>query len=361
MVGDWLKHNYHSEIRVDMVDPHDLTKVLGTLEGVDLADSSLSWGYYADTRVSGSISTIDDNYIDHSLLRIVHLIPEWDYEQPLATLWVKGDDTEYTNGVWKTTYDLMSAMATLQNDYTTTPLTVDSGAMYIDVVKHLLEGANRPYKINNPRDYRFMRARVYEMGDSRMSNIFDMTTATKNRVNVDPLGYVTINRWDTPAEREPIFKLELEGEQTNVIESISRTSDRLQTENMVIVSAGTEDKTVVGWARSNGEESFAARGYTLAKVVSLDNLSPLTKARADQEAESRLKSAVLASTEWSFDCLYLPLTEGDVITMSVPEGKFGGDYKCLVKNVELNLEYMTISIKLKDIQQGYVEESEDVM
>lgn len=361
MVGDWLKHNYHSEIRVDMVDPHDLTKVLGTLEGVDLADSSLSWGYYADTRVSGTISTIDDNYIDHSLLRIVHLIPEWNYEQPLATLWVKGDDTEYTKGAWKTSYDLMSAMATLQNDYTTVPLTVDSGAMYIDVVKHLLEGASRPYKINNPRDYRFQRARVYEMGDSRMSNIFDMTTATKNRVTVDPYGYVTINRWDTPSEREPSMVLDLEGERTNALEGISRSSDRLQTENMVIVSAGSEDNTVVGWAKSNGSESFAARGYTLAKVVSLESLSPLTKARADQEAESRLKSAVLASTEWSFESLYLPLTEGDVIMVNVPTGKYGGAYKCLVKNVELSLEHMTISLKLKDIQQGYVEDSEDVM
>lgn len=361
MAENWLQHDYHSEIRVDMVDPHDLTKVLGVLEGVVLSDSSLSWGYYADTRVSGTITTIDDNYIDHSLLRIVHLVPEWGYEKTLATLWVKGDDTEYENGAWKTTYDLMSAMATLQNDYTTVPLTVDSGAMYIDVVKHLLEGANRPYKINNPRDYRFQRARVYEMGDSRMSNIFDMTTATKNRVNVDEYGYVTINRWDTPAVREPSMVLDLEGSGTNVLEGISRTSDRLQTENMVIVSAGSEDNTVVGWAKSNGSESFAARGYTLAKVVSLESLSPLTKARADQEAESRLKSAVLASTEWSFSCLYLPLTEGDVVQINVPTGKYEGRYKCLVKNVELSLEYMTISLKLKDVEQGYVEDSEDVV
>lgn len=354
---DWSDINRVDEIEVQMLTPRGFAN-RGKLDGVILNGSSISWGYYADNRVSATIKTVDDNYIDHSFLRVVHRVPEWGYSNTLGTFAVHGDDANRNNGAWETTYDCVSAIALLEKDYTTSHFSICVGAYVKQAFEVLFKGAGRPYVLKaDMNNYRYKKAKVYELSDSRRANLYDMCDTSGNRADVDGNGNITISKYLSPSSRQATWEIRLDDPRTNAIDGLSRSSDRLTTPNMVLVKSSrevknnnkTEKQDIWGYAKATGSESFTARGYTICEVVEVDKVDPQNSAGASKEAQKRLKSLSSATTEWTLTTLYLPIKTGDIVTLVVPDGKYASRRKCLVKNLELSLDSMTQSLTLKEV------------
>lgn len=60
---DWKDPRRVDNIHLYMVDPHNLDDVIGEIKDVTLSGCSLTFGYDTDTRASGKIQFLDENYI----------------------------------------------------------------------------------------------------------------------------------------------------------------------------------------------------------------------------------------------------------------------------------------------------------
>ncbi|ANE22411.1 hypothetical protein AAY81_03920 [Denitrobacterium detoxificans] len=356
---DWTRQDRADLIRVYMVDPRSL-EVRGELEGVLLDGSSVTWGYETDTRVSGTIKALDSNWIEHSLLRVVHEVPAEGYSNALATLVVTADPSEHAHGATVTTYECHSALSMLEADYLPYHLTIGANARSNDVVAKLLGGAGRPYSIQGDAiNKRYSEAVVYPIGDSRLSDLFDIADASGNRIDVDGMGNVTWGRYVEPSKRATTWALDMAAADTNVLDGLESSSTRLSDPSRIVVTyKGSEERTVNGkketvdveiaaYADRTGEQTAAQRGYVIAEVVSIDELEPATKAQAQLEANSRIPS--VDRREWQFSMLYMPIAAGDVLELTIPDGPDAGTHRALARNMELDLKTMVMKVTAKEI------------
>lgn len=351
---DWTNQNRVDEIVIELVDPNNLNRVRDTLDNVIVGNSSLDFGYYTDTRVSGSIETIDDNYDGTSFLRIVHSVKGTDYKKPLATLAVSSDDGSINKNSIKKTYECKSALAMLEKDYIPDIFSIGIGAYAFDVISKTLSGASRPYLINNSaNNYRYSEAKTYELGDSRLSNLFDMCDISNNRIDVDGNGYVTVDKYISPSNKNIKYIIDLADERTNVIDGINFSSDKFSVPNMVIAKSSTktddEEKPFWGYAVSSGEYSRAKRGYTICEIVEVDKVDPQNSAGASAYAQKKLEELSAPTNEWTLSLLYLPLNTGDTVSLEFQEEDEKVIKKCMVKNISLNLGTMVEQVTLKEV------------
>lgn len=365
MAYDWLDQTRKDELHFYMVSPTNPNDVYGELDGVDLSKSSLTAEYYTDTRTSGSISVVGDNWIRGSLIRVTHTVPAWGYKRNIGTYIVTEDSASRANGIW--TYDLTlhSRLFGLSTDKHPKPWTIAKNARALKAMEDSLKQATCPYrKVNSPKDRVYKTATVVESGTERLSALFELSNASGNRLDVDGDGYVTISPYVNPSSRTPSYRIDIEGERGISMDEVSRTTDWLQMADVSVVShkytQTNGDKSVekeisgIAYVSSSLHQAHRQRGYTVTRFESVSEMSPQTKARADAIALQNLKSEQRELIEWTLPTTYLPVWEGDVIELVVHDGlsAYRGKRKCLVKGVDLELEHMTMSLTLKETSSG---------
>lgn len=353
---DWSDVSRKDELLFYCCDPLTLN-VRAKLSNVELNGSYITWGYETDTRVSGSLKVLDTNYSDHSLIRIVHYIQEWNYEKTLATMLVTDDPGNRSKGHWLTTYELHSALSMIEKDYIPWPYTIASGATAKNVVTNLLGDAQRPYVIGSDfSDYTYPGpdAVIYDMGDSRLSDLFDVCNTSGNFINVDGEGRITMSRYIPLASRTPVYTFDVSSSRTNVIDGITSSSTRLTAPTREIVTyqgqdSNKQDVKIYAYADTTSGETATSRGYIVAEVNSVSKLDPATTATAQTLANNYLSESTGYTKEWQLSILYVPLNISDVVVLRFPDGTDAGDHKCLVKTIKLALDTLTMDLTLREV------------
>lgn len=366
---DWTDAAKVNRIRVLMVDSRDVTRVLGELKGVDLSQSSLNCAYYSDTRTSGKIAVLGDGWIRGSLLRIVHEIPEWDYSNVLGTYIVTDDGARRDAGAWHYDMTLQSRLYGLSTDKLDKPWLISSNAYAETVLNQLISGATY-YRLDGaPPVYRFKGAQVLGTGTSRLSALFSLANVSSARLDVSPLGNPTVRAYVRPMLKTPKLRIDLRSSRGLARDGLTRTTNWLMMPDEVVISY-KYNETVDGkavqheitgsatvWQQAHQAE--VNRGFRVTDYVEVRDLQPATAARADQLALERLQTDSVEHIEWELETLYLPLWEGDVIELYVPDGQQGytGLRKCLVKSIDLSLNgAMPMKLVLKEVGSGDDEE-----
>lgn len=360
-MADWADTTHSNIIRVYDVDPHTLA-VRQEIQGVELSSSNLTWGYYTDTRTSGSLQVKDSNHIAHSLIRIIYSIPEWNYSRTLGTYVVTNDDSERNKGSWITTYELHSALTMIEKDYIPCHYVAGKGGKAKDLMSKMIKGVPRPfYFLDSAKDYTFKENKIYELGDSVLSDIFDMCDLSNNYLNVDGNGYITIGAYANPSTITSSWNLSVTDSKTLLLDGISRSSDHLSMPTRAIVTykgseqykegetTKTRDVEIVAYADATSGETRAARGYEVAEVHTLQNLDPTTKAAAQSWANKYLTLDHTPSYEWTIKSLYMPMEIGQTCTITFPDGPDKGSHHCLIKTISTSLDYLDLSITLKEV------------
>lgn len=370
---DWTDAAKVNRVRVLMVDPRDVNRVLGELRGVNLSGSSLDAGYYSDTRTSGKLAVRGDGWIRGSLLRIVHEIPEWRYSNVLGT-YIVTDDGARRVGAWDYDMTLQSRLYGLSTDKLNAPWTIAANAYAETAMRQIIAGAEYYDLVGAPNVYRFKGAQVMDTGTSRLSALFALTNASTSRLDVTPSGDVLVEPYVAPRYRTPKLRIDLRSSRGVASGSLTRTTNWLSMPDEVVVSYKWTETSSGGQGSSQtiqrevhgsatvwqlAHQHRSNRGYRVTDHIEVRDLQPPTALRAQQLAREYLERDSNENIEWQLETIYLPLWEGDVVELYVPDGQEGytGLRKCLVKSVSLSLNgAMPMKLTLKETSN--VEEEE---
>lgn len=367
---DWTDAGKVNRVRALMCDPRDPNRVLGELKGVNLSGSSLDAGYYSDTRTSGKLAVLGDGWIRGSLLRIVHEIPEWRYSNVLGTYIVTDDGARRDAGAWHYDMTLQSRLYGLSTDKLNAPWTIAANAYAETAMRQVIAGAEYYEMVGAPNVFRFKAPQIMDTGTSRLSALFALANASRSRVDVTPNGDVLVEPYVAPRNRTPKLRIDLRSSRGVASGSLTRTTNWLSMPDEVVVSykwteTGSGSQTIqrevhgsaTVWQRLHQHRSN--RGYRVTNHIEVRDLQPATALRAQQLAREYLDRDGGESIEWELTTIYLPIWEGDVVELYVPDGQEGytGLRKCLVKSVSLSLDgAMPMKLTLKETSN--VEEEE---
>lgn len=363
-VMDWRDLSRRDRIVVQMVSPTNLDATLGELEGVDLSGSSITAGYYTDTRTSGKLRVVGDGWIRDSLIRIIHAVPEWNYANEIGTYIVTNDDAERVNGSWVTTLTMQSRLYGLSTDKLVRPWAIAANAMMLKAARQCLDAARFAYDLSGASDVRLKSAKVMTSGTDRLSIMYALATMGNDRLDVDGHGRVTMRKYVAPTKRTPVWRIDLADPRGVALDGLSRSTDYLEIPNVVgvcyryndTVNGKSVQREINASARVSADSphAHAVRGYTITDFRELTEMSPKTAARAQQLANQYLASDGVEQVEWELSTIYLPIWEGDVVELVVRDGDqaYQGVRHCLVKSIELGLHDMTMTLRLKETRSG---------
>jgi len=346
---DYFDQKLSRSVEVLMIDPHNLDAVLGNLDGVDFSGSSVSAAYYTDTRTSAKLSVVGDGWVPGSLLRIVAHIGE--ETRTLGTYWVYDDDAKRSGETWQYSYSLQSALYRISKDRGAGAWIIKGGVKAMTAAAQDLDWAGAEYVIEG-NDALINEPIVFDGGKNRLEHLMALCTMADNRCDVSPDGRITVEAYKEPSEQEPSFTLDLADHRGVISDGISRASDRYSMPNRIVVSFtannGSEQTEITGYADISGNLSPQNSGRVITDYMVVDSLNPPTSATAfdlaKQYADER-KPAL----EWDIKTAYLPIWEGDVIALIVHDGAYTGRRVCLVKNVDIRLDDLSMSLKLKEL------------
>jgi len=333
---DWTKHQSHADkLTFEQVDPATLAH-RAPLTGVVRSGSSLTWQYYSDTRASGTLMVDGTDWDGTSAIRITHSIPDWGFTRVLGTFLVTADDLTWSHGRWQGSMELHSMLYALSTDLMVGGWSVGVGGRALDVVSQVCSTCGRPYtELSSANDHIYTSAATWDIGKSYLSVLEDVCDTASDRMDVAADGHVTCGPYAVPSGKTPAYALDAGG--PLVYGDVSYSSDALSTPGRVIVDytdSSSNHITAFSDASASSASSSARRGYMVSELQSVSDLSPATATAAQALADSYLASDGTSDDEWTVQQHYVPLTEGDVVTLTVD----GTAHKTLVKEVDLDLK-----------------------
>ena len=336
---DWHARRGADELRVLMVSPADLSEVLGELTAV--RGSSVSQGYYNDTRCTASVSIADwGRYVPGAWLRLVHEVRGSDYSRTLFTGFPTEDPTELRGGGVTASVTLRSSVYAMSQHVYPYLMTAGAGASASAVLERICDADSRARRfLPDFADYSFTSTRTFESCQTISSMCFDVCDLAGDRMDVDESGVVTFARYVAPAQRTAELLLDAAAADSLVVAgSVRRTSDRLSLPNAVAVSwkDGDDEVTAEASLPASHARSAARTGVTLTDYRELQDMpEPHTAAHAQELARQYLDADAAEQVEWECETLWWEASEGMVVDFDPGDGS--GPRKCLVKNVDSTL------------------------
>ena len=364
---DWTDQHRVHHLRFDMVSPVNPEQTIGELTGVQRDGSSIMAAYYTDIRTSGRLVLHGLQWDRRSFIRITHLLPDEGYSKVLGTYIVTRYDSRREKGEWVQELELQSILYGLQTDKAATPWGVSASALATDVMRQMMAKRERPFKLVDASEHAMGESVVYPSGETYLERMFDLCELSGNRLDVDPKGYVTASRSINPHVKTPKFTIELDGPLGIAHDDVSMSNNWLEvpTEAVVVyrhsetVDGETVQTEIDGQAFVLDDHIYwyGYRGYHVVKYREATDIESPTQQQLDKMAYDDLTDC-WERVEWTMTIQYLPIWEGDVVVLRVPDGPKGytGDRKCLVKSLELDLSTMQMRLTLKETTEGRDEE-----
>lgn len=361
MAVDWMDQSRSDTLTFTMVNQTNINATKGELADVILDKSSVTAGYYTDTRTSGKLVVSDSKWARGSFIRITHSFSG--YSNNIGTYIVTDDDWDLNHGVWEQTLTLNSILFGLSTDKLTGPYTIKKNAYGLAAIKSILSGRGRPALYNGALDYRYTGGnKVYETGTSVLSVLYDIASTSKNRIDVDGYGRVTVGKYIAPNSKSASLTIDVNSSNGVVHnDTLKLSTDWLEMPTNAVISYKYSDKKgnqkeIIGRASVSNSDHAATkqRGYTVTAFQSLSEMSPQNTTRANTLAKNLLTREGTELIEWKFTCQYLPIWQGHVVNLIVSDGPNGykGTRKCLVKNVDIDFGTMTMDVTLKETRSG---------
>lgn len=347
-------------LRAEQIPNNNLNDTYGELVGVMWSTLTLTSGYYTDTRQSGTLTTANDNYIEGALIRIIATVDNTEYE--LGTYAVSNDDEELINGTRYRDLTLVSKLHLLSLDYAENVLTIAKGTLATTAIKNVLNNAgltSQDYVLTGAGDYIFSSTQMIEAGTTKLSRLYNLTSLSNNRLDIDGHGRVTVEQYQTPNDKTAELTLTVADPQGIIKNGITRSSNYAEIIDKVIVEYTyyenddyDQEKRMVATATNN---AGATRGYTVASYNAVSDLSPRTQQTLQKIADDKLASLSYTKNEWTINTQYIPgIQEGMIIELVAPDifGTYKGSRKCLVKSTNITGWNLSTQLTLKETAGG---------
>ena len=379
---DWADQTRTDRITAYMVCPTALAQTWGSIDGVVLDGSKVSYAYYSDTRVSGTLVVHGTGWRRGSFVRIVHSIPGTSYSRELGTFIVTDDGGSRGHGSWDYSLTLHSALYGLSTDVDPMPHTIKQGRSLHEDARWMLGG--RPYRDAVTVDASYDADYAQEGGNNWLRRFAEVCDDAGIRYSVDGHGRILMANYVAPAKRTERFSLDPRDPRGICHDDLSVSTDWLRMAGRVTLHYKGQRKVEDGVYKRNGtihkkgetkykneDVEFAAaaevtsghasrgvRGYIVTDYHSVDDMSPQTQDRANEMAREFLAQDSVEDVEWQLTTQYVPVREGDVGRLYVPDGygEYTGWRKVMVKSCDVDLGRMQCRLTLKSASSNDVEE-----
>lgn len=344
---DWTDATRIDKFSFEMIDPFDLDESRGYLENVHNEGASITHGYYTNTRVSGTFTATNHNYIDGSLIRIRHYIDEWEYSNELGTFFVssRSSSTQYAK---EETFSLTSMLDRIAEDCLPWNYTISVGKSTTEVLTDLFQKFNVDYIFaSGCPSYTYNTSKVYEVGENVLSTVFDICSQAGARLDVDGHGRVVVSKYVAPSSIEPVAEFNLHN--GTISGPVSKDNNPFDVVNRTIVVASKEDQKVSGYSDIDNSSaiSYNKLGRRNTEVYTVENLSPFTGSQATLKAQSLVNGYEQDPAEYNFDGIYRALQPGKTVYITLDDDI---PHKCMLKSCDIPLEQgMVTSYTFKEV------------
>lgn len=314
----WKDPAYVPELKVQMVDPWNLEVSRGELSGITKVTTTE--GYYSDTKVSGSIETIGDNYIAGSWLRIIV------DGEPVATFGAQFiKPTQAPECAKKKTYTLQSVLWMLDADINADLVTIGQNTKCSTVISSIGKTVGKTVTFSPGwRDSLYQTAKVYERTDSYRKILADICSKANDQLGADAYGRIEIAPYTAPASKTSAWTIDADDPRGVVLSPGYDDDDETGNayNRTLVIATGSNDQTIVASSDAPASDpvSSAQRGWTRTAVHQVSDMTPSTQARANQLVSQYIPDDRSRGITRSCTCLYFPVVGGDVIDW-VQDGK----------------------------------------
>ena len=359
---DWTDTSYVFDIGVNMVDPRNVDKKLGSLNGVIFEGLSVTENYDSNSRVQAKVTTVvkedqSDGYIPNSRLRIIASVPSKSWSSELITGYVT--DIKITNeeGYIKREYSIDSTMWGLLNHKIANSITIKAGSKMIKIWTELIKNYTRmQYSTSNAQDRSFNTVIMYEPGTALSDILFDISEGY-SRMDVDGHGRLLLRRYIAPSKQTATKTIDLMSDKALAYGAFVKTSSEWDTPGRYIVTANvsgnsngkTSQQVISGSydAPSTHRSSIDTRGYLLSVSSSYSggSQSP-SKTELAELAKKYWSENQNLGIEWTGETVFGDYHAGDIVNLSVSNLS---KKKCLVYEVTTELSSFTQKLTLKEV------------
>jgi hypothetical protein len=314
----WKDPAYVPELKVQMVDPWNLEVSRGELSGITKVTTTD--GYYSDTKVSGSIETIGDNYIAGSWLRIIV------DGEPVATFGAQFiKPTQAPEGAKKKTYTLQSVLWMLDADINSNLVTIGQNTKCSTAIKSISKTVGKTVKFSPGwRDSLYQAAKVYERTDSYRKILADICSKANDQLSVDGYGRIDIAPYVEPSSKTSTWTLDVDDPKGIVLDPGYEDNDETGSayNRTVVIASGSNDQTIVASSDAPASDpvSSAQRGWTRTQVHQVSDMQPFTQDQAQKLMNQYIPDDRSRGITRSCSCMYFPVKGGDVVDW-VQDGK----------------------------------------
>ncbi|EFV01862.1 hypothetical protein HMP0721_1256 [Pseudoramibacter alactolyticus ATCC 23263] len=341
----WKDPYFEPELHIYMIDPHNLEVIRGEL--FDVEKIILTDGYYSDTKISGSLGTIADNYIGGSWLRIMV------DGQGVATLGVQSiKTTQAPEGGEAKTYDLQSVLWMLDTDIAYQLYTIGQNTQTRTAIVAVARACGKSVIFQaGSRDAIYTAAKIYERTDSYRSILADICNKANNQLGVDGYGHISVAAYVAPGDKTPAWSLDADDPRGIILSPGHEDSDSSgEAYNRTVVVAenpNSDGKPLVASADAavTSAISSAYRGWTRTNVHDVSDMSPFTQAQAQKLVGQYTANDRSQGKTRDCTCMYFPVKAGEVIEWA----EDGKKKNYLVQTVESDLIAWTVKLTLKEV------------
>ena len=341
----WRDIGTELNLKVFMIDPHNLEINRGELIGV--IKVSLTDGYYSDTKISGSLETISDNYIGGSWLRITI------DDEEAATLGVQNlSEEQAPEGGIKRTYALQSTLWMLDADLAFNLYTIAKNTKAKTALAAIGKTCGKSMIFQGgSHDSLYTAAKIFERTDSYRAIMADICSKAGNELSVDGHGRISVTGYVAPSKKEASWELDPNDPRGVVLNpgytDADATGEAYNRTIVVAANSKSDGKPIVAHsdAPASSPISSAYRGWTRAVIHDVSDMSPFNLNRANQLVNQYVADDRSQGITRTCKCMYFPIKSGEVVAWV--EG--GKKTRYLAQTIEADLMAWTVSLTLKKI------------
>lgn len=339
----WLDASYEPTLKVQQIDPHNLEVIRGELDGV--TSISMTDGYYSNTQISASISTIADNYIGGSWIRC--LVDN----DPVFTLGVQSfKSNQAPESTEEKDYSLQSVIWMLSSDIAYNLYTIKKGASGKGVMQTIAKLVGKTL-IFAPgcKDYTYGAAKAFERTDSYANILNSICSSCGNMLTADGYGRLYVIPYVIPANKGVTWTLDADDTHGIILDPGYEDSDSSGEayDKTVVIATNSDKKTIVGVTGVDSTSTISPtyRGWSRINVHQESEMSPFTQARANALAKTYAPDDQSKGLSRTCTCLYWPVKSGDIIEW-IQNGK---KKKYLAQTIDADFSNWTVRLTLKEV------------
>lgn len=342
---DWTASGIRNSFRYELVDTRDLDTVLGTLDVEP--GGKLTEGWRTDCRQSASITVLGNGIPFGYAVRIWH-DAELDGEtatEELCTLMPKNNNGTYVNGVRRCTQDVYGSMYRLSTDRICYDSGVPAGTDVLSRFKEVVTVAGGSPIVADglwSRNHVSSRDRVWECGDSVLTECNDLASTVDGRIDVDPHGHVIMVPYVNPSQMEVSYAIPT-GAASLVVPGVGDSDDDVV--NRVYAVYESQDTKYYSHADVPAGHRFSWEriGYRVAEAANVPSIEEGddVQAKLDSAVSERITNLINSGKTLSVTMLYDPnVKPGRVVSFSYSDSDGEGiSYsRCFVSQREITLD-----------------------